>query len=170
MRKSLGRRHEAIKMPLSIRVQFDEGTSETLEVTDLGGGIIRLEATPLSAPTPLYRGDTIEVVATDPAFVQFVRVIEPGPDDHQSWIVSQGFPGSTEYLGFVQIVEAAGGQVENVAGGVLHVHLPPNSGVDADSALDMALGEHARRTEPLRSRLWRWLTGKRYERPSWPAA
>jgi hypothetical protein len=113
MRKSLGRRHEVHGMPQTIRIQLDEGTTETLEVTDLGSGIIRLEATPTAALQPLYRGDTLEVATVDSDTVRLVRIVERAPFNHESWIVARGFPGSKEYGRFVQEVEAAGGTVEH---------------------------------------------------------
>jgi hypothetical protein len=54
-------------MPETIRVQFDETTSETIEVTDLGDGRYRLEATPLCALRPVYCGDTLELHGTNEA-------------------------------------------------------------------------------------------------------
>ena len=170
MRMSLGRRHEVHGMAQMIRMQLDEITTETLEVTELATGLFRLESSPIGAPQPLYRGDTVEVVPVNPGTVRKVRVVERAPFSHQSWVVTRLFPGSREYVKFVQDVEAAGGSVENALGGVLRAHLPVNSSFDADAELDRALGEHARRSEPLWSRVRRWLTGRQYQRPGWPAA
>src|SRR3954471_18099504 len=124
MRGPLGRMQEVLQMPQSIRIQLDDTITELLEVSDLGSGLVRLEATPLAAPRPLYRGDTVEVevAVASPNTVRFVRVVEQAPLHHQTWIVSRSFPDSEDYGRFVGEIEAAGGSAESLLGGMLHVH------------------------------------------------
>jgi hypothetical protein len=144
-------------MSETIRLKVDQATTETIQITDLGNSRLRLEATPLSAALPLYRGDVVEVAVVDPATFRLVRVVQRAAYLHQSWVVGRGFSDSSEHGSFCTAVEAAGGSVETLLGGLLHVHLPEGSLFDADGELDRALAAHARRTESILSRVGRWL-------------
>ena len=53
MRGPLGSRREVIRMNRSVRLQLDEATTETVEMTDLANDQVKLETTPLSGAQPL---------------------------------------------------------------------------------------------------------------------
>jgi hypothetical protein len=58
---------------------------------------------------------------------------------HFSWVVPRGWSDSRERDAYLERVEAAGGTWEQLAGGVLYVHIPNDSAFDAEAELDRHL-------------------------------
>jgi len=128
---------------MQIRLRFDDASQEQSEVTQLGTNRFRLEETPLSAPEPLYPGDTIEAQPLQDGSYRFGSILERSPMSHYSWVVPRSFVDSAAYHEFTKSIEAAGGKWEGIAGGILRVHLPQRTDVDPEIALQRFLSSEA---------------------------
>jgi hypothetical protein len=124
---------------MEIRLRFDENTHETVDAVEVSPGHFRLEATPLFAGKPLYLGDVIQATPLPDGTHRFINVVGRAPMRHHSWVVPRSFAEWTDREAFARAVEAAGGRVESVMGGILYVHVPENSSFDATAELDRYL-------------------------------
>ena len=123
----------------TIRLRFDETSHETVEVVRVAACRFRLEDTPLLASEPVHLGDVIEAEPLPDGTHRFVGVVERAPMRHHAWVVWSGFPGSPDFEAFRRAVEGAGGRWELSLGGVLHAHVPTESGLDAEAELSRYL-------------------------------
>ena len=123
---------------VEIRLRVDNVASEDAFVHRVGPDLYRLEDTPIVAnweQDPIHAGDVVEVKAQPDGSYLVVRVAERSPMRHFSWIVPRSFVESPHYRAYVADVEAAGGAWQGALGGLLWVHLPPDSTFDADAEL-----------------------------------
>ncbi len=125
---------------MEIRLRFDDHGHETVEALELSPARFRLEATPVFARKPVYLGDVIQATPLPDGTHRFVELIERARMRHHSWVVPRSFVSSPDYLAFTRAVEAAGGLVEVVMGGVLYAHVPDDASFDAAAELDRYLG------------------------------
>src|SRR5437764_792539 len=117
---------------------FGDDGSETVCVTLLGTNTYRLDETPVLGNddnAPVYFGDVIELESQPDGTHQFKRVVEHAPLHHYDWMVPEFFVESPQYGEFCNAVQEAGGVWERVMGGLLFVHVPLNSGFDAEQEL-----------------------------------
>ena len=124
---------------MEIRLRFDDHSHETVAALEVSPGRFRLEATPVFAHEPVYLGDLIEAKPLPDGTHRFIDLVGRAPMRHHSWVVPQSFVASVDYTAFTRAVEAAGGSVESVMGGVLYAHVPENSPFDAAAELDRYL-------------------------------
>lgn len=124
---------------VTIRLRFDELGHEDAEVVEVAPNWFRVEHTPLFPTEPVYRGDIIEVERLPDGTCRFVRIVEPSPLQHFTWMVPRSFVESSEYEAFGAAVEAVGGAWEGIMGGVLHVHVPPEHVAAIASELDRGI-------------------------------
>jgi hypothetical protein len=128
----------------SINLLVDNAT-EGVEVECVGNGLYRLEDSLISAweDSSVYAGDVIEAEPLPDGTHRLVRVVERSPMRHSFWILPRRYRESSEFDAFLAAVDAAGGRWESVWGGMLWVHLPPESGFDAEGALARGIAASA---------------------------
>jgi hypothetical protein len=109
-----------------------------IEVTPLGNGVYRLLSTVFGGPdpdTPLFFGDTIEAMERGPDRLELVRLVARSGLQHWSFTVGTGFLNRPDVRKLLDRVMRAGGNWESVFGGILFIHLPPDSGIDPAAEL-----------------------------------
>ena len=122
-------------VPITLRA---DGVSEEVYAVPVSPRLYRLEETPIMAnreDDPVHAGDVIEVEPLPDGTHRLVRLVERSPMRHFSWTVPRRFVESEEYGRFGAAVEAAGGWWESAFGGLLWVHLPPESPFDPAAEL-----------------------------------
>ncbi len=123
---------------IEITIRVDEGASEGAFVEQVGPRLFRLEDSPLLAnrdEDPIHAGDVVEVEPQPDGSYLIVRVAQRSPMRHFNWAVPRVFVESPQYREFTSDVEAAGGAWQGLFGGLLWVHLPPESSFDAEAEL-----------------------------------
>jgi hypothetical protein len=123
---------------IEIKLRVDAQGSETALAQPVAPNVYRLEETPVFAnpeEDPIYAGDVIEVQSLADGTHRLIRLVERSPMRHSSWAVPKAFAESAEYWRCGAAVEAAGGRWEGGCGGLLWVHLPPDSRFDAEAEL-----------------------------------
>ena len=143
-----------------IRLRADHGLQETVAATHLSAAQYRLEATPLVAAAPIYRGDVVELEALPDGTFRLGRILHRAPFRHHSSVVNRWFAGSAEYRVFWSAVEGVGGTCEGLLNGLLYVHLPDGSDFDVEAALDHQLRLNARRLGVIVRSFWARLWNK----------
>lgn len=132
---------------VEITLRVDPHASEGAFVEPVGPGLYRLEETPIFAnreDDPLHAGDVVELESLPDGTHQLIRVVTRSPMRHFHWAVPRFFVESEEYRRFGAAVESAGGTWQGALGGLLWVHLPPDSLFDPE-------GELSRRIEAARA-------------------
>jgi len=122
-----------------VRLSFEEGSVSTEYVTPLGKNLYRLEMTPVLVEVEVSFGDIIEAGMQPDGVLRFCRVAERSQWRHWDWLLSKDTIESAPFMAFLQAIEEHGGFWERVFGGVLFVHLPPDSDFDPASALAEAI-------------------------------
>lgn len=123
---------------LQIQLRIDAESSEGAYVELVGPNLYRLEHTPIWAnreDDPIHAGDVIEVEPLADGTHRLLHVVERSPMRHFTWAVPRFFAESAEYRRFSAAVEAAGGSWQGAFGGMLWVHLPPDSNFDPEPEL-----------------------------------
>jgi hypothetical protein len=123
---------------LQIQLRVDAAGSEGAYVELVAPNVYRLEDTPIWAnreDDPIHAGDVIEVQPLPDGTHRLVRVVQRSPMRHFSWAVPRFFAESAEYRRFGAAVEAAGGSWQGALGGMLWVHIPPDSNFDPEAEL-----------------------------------
>ena len=139
--------------PTTIDLRIDDEGYESVDVQPIGDGRFILQNTPVWCNLPheededkflLNLGDGIETEVLADGTHRLVAY-KHSPLRHYSRLVPQTFVESKEYPKFFAAVEAAGGWVEGVMGGLLFVHLPPDSAFDplAELKRSIAAAEEA---------------------------
>ena len=104
----------------------------------MGPGLYRLEDTPVFAnrgDDPIHAGDVLELEPQPDGSYMLTRVAERSPMRHFMWVVPRSFVESPHYRAYAADVESVGGAWEVAFGGVVWVHLPPDSTFDAAGEL-----------------------------------
>ena len=135
---------------IEITIRVDDGASEGAFVEPVGPCLYRLEDTPIFAnreADPIHAGDVVEVEPQPDGSYLIVRIAQRSPMRHFSWAVPRVFVESPQYREYTSDVEAAGGAWQGLFGGLLWVHLPPESSFDAEAELSrrIALAKPDRR-------------------------
>lgn len=152
-------------LPRSVQVLFGEGDSEHLLLTALRGELYRAEESSMlgevrwrdvieartvsDGSLQLYPASINIHLARDGeealAKLQFVRVVTPSGLKTNSWILSKDIIESEALRTILDSVMELGGNWEQCFGGVLLVHLPPESSDAVDSRINELL-------QPVRSK------------------
>lgn len=106
------------------RITFDNGDSEELLVTPLGGDLYRLEESSLFGEA-MYQ-DVIKAKHLEDGGLQFSSVETRSGMAVQSWILSEGVITDAPFQSILRDVMAAGGNWEQAFGGLLLIHTPPD--------------------------------------------
>lgn len=64
---------------MRLRLRFYDDVYETVAVTPVAPGVVRLDAAPVLAPEPTSAGDVVEFEALPDGTHRVVRVVERGP-------------------------------------------------------------------------------------------
>ncbi len=64
---------------MRLRSRFDAAVYETVQITPLSPGRVRLDEAPVLAPVPVCARDVVEVETLSDGTHQFVRAAEPMP-------------------------------------------------------------------------------------------
>lgn len=118
-----------------VRLSFEEGCDQTIDVTPLGNNLYRLETTPLFIEEKVSFGDIIEVDPQASGVLRFCRVVERSPWRHWDWLLAQDVVESAFFQALQHSIEAHGGLWEQTMGGIFFVHLPPDADFDPEAAL-----------------------------------
>ncbi|HEX2836108.1 MAG TPA: hypothetical protein VHW00_24095 [Thermoanaerobaculia bacterium] len=116
-----------------MRILFEDGVCEDVE-TEPDGDFHRLAATPLSSSTDARFGDVIELAAEGPIW-RFVRVAEASPFVTLEFLLSREVAESEAFGRVLDHVRDQGGIWERAFGGMVFVHVPPETANDVKSRL-----------------------------------
>lgn len=132
---------------ITLRVDAD---CEGVCVEPVGPQLFRLHDTPIIAnweEDRVWAWDVIEVELLADGTHALVRVVERSPMHHFDFMIPRAFYESPDYARFGDAVVAAGGRWEGVLGGLLLVHLPPDSAFDPWAELSLRM-EASRESAP----------------------
>lgn len=116
-----------------MRILFDDGVCEDVE-TKPYGDFHRLAATPLSTSADVRLGDVIELAVEGPIW-RFVRVVEASPLVTLEFLLSREVAESEAFGRVLDHVRDRGGIWERAFGGMVFVHVPPETVDDVKSRL-----------------------------------
>ncbi len=136
---------------LEVSIAYPNGvTDNSAVVTPIGGGKYRLELDPSSCliadrpgdlkELPSY-GDVIAAEETSPRVLRFVKVVERAPFTKFQYLVPREIAGSRKLEIVLSKVEALKGHWEQVAGGVLIIHLPKECSYNPSEELEQLGGD-----------------------------
>jgi hypothetical protein len=116
---------------LEITFPGDVDVVEMLRATRVDEGTYRLEQS--SGFGEVFYGDVIEVSLLDPTGLsRFVRVVSRSGLKVSTFILTEQILESERLQVLLHRVAAVGGNWERVYGGVLFVHLPPDTDIDIE--------------------------------------
>ena len=98
--------------------------------TALGSGDYRIIATALSAPGRIRPGAVVRTRVNDQGEREIIRLVSRSPYRSASALLSPHAADSIELADLKARVSAAGGEWEQLIGGVFIVHVPRDSGID----------------------------------------
>ena len=119
-------------------IDFGGGLQIEGPVTAVSPQCYRLDYTPWPAcvdDVELWFGDLIEVAPTDVDRHRFIRVIDRGAFEHESYVVGPAFLDSEYFTAFAAALESAGGSWEVPINGWLLTHLPSDVRFNVDEVL-----------------------------------
>jgi hypothetical protein len=105
-----------------MRILFEDGVCEEVEVTSLNSQSVRLEETPMASSEDVRFGDVIEVAPYERDVFRFVRVISRSDLEMATFLVSQKVAGEEALAKVLSRVTAIGVHWERAFGGVLMLH------------------------------------------------
>jgi hypothetical protein len=101
----------------------DDGCTESLIVIDLGGGLCRLEESPISSESAGW-GDVIRCTPGPGGSLICTDVVQPS-GLHREWFISStAYQESQNWADLKERIMAAGGNWELVWGGIVILHYP----------------------------------------------
>jgi hypothetical protein len=104
------------------RFWFENGDSEDLLVTSLGGDLYRLEQSSFIGDA-MY-GDVVRARRREDGVLLFLGIEAHSDLVSQSWVLSRAILDSPECSSVLDDVLASGGNWERAFGGVLLIHVP----------------------------------------------
>lgn len=124
-------------MPDTVGLQlcFDElgREIEILEVTPVARDKYRIEETPIFNPG-IALGDIIRVKEKQ-GISYYVETVEKSGFRRYAWLLSKEAASSREIRAFKQHIKDNEGRWEQIFGGLLVIHLPPYSVLDAEGEM-----------------------------------
>lgn len=115
----------------SYTVHSNDESTEQLNFVPLGAGLYRAEESSL-----LHESITLGTVITgEPVSemaIRFLNVSQNSPYVTKTWMISKAVAESPRLIEFLEQVCSAGGRWERALGGLLFLHLPPESPFDVD--------------------------------------
>lgn len=113
-----------MESPRSVHIIFDDGSTEDLLLTAVGPNTYRAEESSMLGVFS-YK-DLIAVKPRSDGSVQFLKILTPSGLKTNSWILSKGIIESEGFRVILDSVMEMGGNWEQVFGGLLLVHFPPD--------------------------------------------
>jgi hypothetical protein len=135
LRISIGYSRETLTM----RILFEDGVCEEVEVTHLSAESVRLEETPMASSDEGRFGDVIEVARYEGDVFRFVRLIRRSDLEMATFLVSQKVADDEAFIGVLSRATATGVHWERAFGGVLILHGSPGQIAAAEALLREAL-------------------------------
>lgn len=117
---------------VGLHICFDEQGREieVLDVTRVAKDTYRIEETPIFNPG-IALGDIIRVNERE-GIAYYVETVKKSGLVRYAWLLSKEAAASGEIRSFTKRVTAHGGRWEQIFGGLLVIHLPKHSAVDAE--------------------------------------
>jgi hypothetical protein len=112
-----------MESPRLIHVTFEDGSTEDLLLTALGSNFYRAEKSSLLGEMS-YK-DVIQAEPLSDGSLRFLEIVTPSGPRTSSWILPKGIIESDGFRAILDYVMELGGNWEQVFGGLLLVHLPP---------------------------------------------
>lgn len=124
---------------VGLHICFDEHSREIeiLDVTPVAQDKYRIEETPIFNPG-VTLGDIIRVKEQQ-GIAYYVETVQKSGYKRYAWLLSKEAAGSREIRGFKDRVTAHEGKWEQIFGGLLVIHVPRHSEVDAESEMALIL-------------------------------
>ena len=119
-----------MESPHSVQIVFDDGSSENLLLTAVGPDTYRAEESSMlsllidGVGAVRYK-DLIQLRTQSDGSLRFVKIVTPSGLKTNSWILPKDTIESQGFRPILDSVMELGGNWEQVFGGVLLVHLPP---------------------------------------------
>jgi len=107
--------------------------TETLKVTQIASSKYRLQNSSVFGEG--YYGDVVEVLRDENGKNRFVRVVSPSGLKVDVFVLAEEILASREVESFLSRILTLDGVCERAHGGVLFIHLPPESNMDAQKEL-----------------------------------
>ena len=123
-----------MESPRLVHITFEDGSTEGLLLTALGSNFYRAEESSLLGEM-CYK-DVIQAEPQSDGSVRFLKVVTPSGLKTNSWILSKGIIESDAFRAILDSVMELGGNWEQVFGGVLLVHLPPEHADTIESKIN----------------------------------
>jgi ribosomal 50S subunit-recycling heat shock protein len=108
-----------------MKILFEDGVCEDVDVTELSSGVVRLEETPLASSSELRFGDVIELEQDDQRIWKYVRLSKRADHESASVLLSHDVADSRELENVLADITQQGVHWERAFGGILFVHGPP---------------------------------------------
>ncbi|WP_405111486.1 DUF4265 domain-containing protein [Paenibacillus sp. FSL K6-1217] len=117
---------------VGLHICFDEQGREieVLDVTRVGKDTYRIEETPIFNPG-IALGDIIRVSERE-GIAYYIETVKKSGLVRYAWLLSKEAAASGEIRSFTKRVAEHGGRWEQIFGGLLVIHLPKHSPVDAE--------------------------------------
>jgi hypothetical protein len=112
-----------MESPRLVHIIFDDGSTEDLLLTSVGPNTYRAEESSMLGEFS-YK-DLIEAQPLSDGSLQFLKIVTPSGLKTNSWILPKGIIESEGFRVILDSVMKLGGNWEQVFGGLLLVHLPP---------------------------------------------
>ena len=109
--------------PRSVRIIFEDGSTEDLLLTAIGSNFYRAEESSLLGEMS-YK-DVIQAESLGDGSLRFLKIVTPSGLKTSSWILSKDIIESDRFRAILDYVMELGGNWEQAFGGLLLVHLPP---------------------------------------------
>jgi hypothetical protein len=125
--------------PLELHICFDERGSdiEVLDVTQVDVDMYRIEETPIFNPG-ISMGDIIRV-REERGVYYYQETVRKSNLKRHAWLLTQKAACSPEINTFKGRVTGSGGYWEQIFGGLVVIHIPMNSALDAQAEMELII-------------------------------
>jgi hypothetical protein len=130
----------ALPGTVGLHICFDERGREieVLDVTPVAPDKYRIEETPIFNPG-IALGDIIRVREQE-GIAYYVETVQKSGFVRYAWLLSKEAAASQEIRSFTERVTEHEGRWEQIFGGLLVIHLPKHSAVDAELEMSRIIG------------------------------
>ncbi len=127
---------------VNVHISFDSGVSfESSIITPMEPGVYRLEASPVFSKVASF-GDIIKAEKDDAGRLHFQCTISKAELSTYRCFLSQQVVESEEFKVFCDNVMQVGGMWERALGGIVIVHVPPDSSFDPGIEIEKIRDEY----------------------------
>jgi len=107
-----------------MKILFEDGVCEEVDVTELSPGVVRLDETPLASSSELHFGDVIELEQVDQSIWKYVRLSKRADHESASILLSRDVANSMELESVLADITRHGVHWERAFGSILFLHGP----------------------------------------------